>query len=54
MNGLIAPNQGFFPEYAGGLYTCGDMTAIVGRGLVRDWKLRLFNPPEVVVVDITN
>lgn len=54
MNGLIAPNQGFFPEYAGGLYACGDMTAIVGRGLVRDWKPRLFNPPEVVVVDITN
>lgn len=52
MNGLIAPNQGLFPSYAGGQYTCGQMTEIVGRGLLRDWKPRLFNPPEIVVVDI--
>lgn len=52
MNGLIAPNQGLFPQYAGGQYTCGQMTEIVGRGLLRDWKPRLFNPPEIVVVDI--
>ena len=53
MNGLIAPNQGFFPPYAGGRYEYGALTQIVGRGLVRDWKPRVFNPPEVVVVDIT-
>ena len=29
-----------------------DMTEIVGRGLLLDWKPRLFNPPEIVVVDI--
>lgn len=52
MNGLFAPNQGLFPKYAGGLYCCGDMIEIVGRGLVLDWKPRLFNPPEIVVVDI--
>lgn len=52
MNGLIAPNQGWFPKYAGGLYRHGDMTEIVGRGLLLDWKPRLFNPPEIVVVDI--
>ncbi len=52
LNGLIAPNQGFFPTYAGGQYRCGDTTAIVGRGLMLDWKPRLFNPPEIVVVDI--
>ena len=52
MNGLIAPNQGFFPEYAGGQYQIGAMTEIVGRGLVLDWKPRVFNPPEIVVVDI--
>lgn len=52
MNGLIAPNQGWFPQYAGGQYICGQMTEIVGRGLLRDWKPRLFNPPEIVVVDI--
>ncbi|MGO5095259.1 metallophosphoesterase [Agathobaculum sp. LCP25S3_E8] len=53
LNGLIAPNQGFFPKYAGGQYTCGSMTEIVGRGLARDWKPRLFNPPEIVVVDLS-
>lgn len=53
MNGLIAPNQGFFPQYAGGQYEYGELTQIVGRGLVCDWKPRVFNPPEVVAVDIT-
>ena len=54
MNGLIAPNQGWLPKYAGGQYRCGDMTEIVGRGLVLNWKPRLFNPPEIVVVDIVS
>lgn len=53
LNGLVAPNQGLFPKYAGGAYRCGDMTEIVGRGLARDWKPRIFNPPEIVVVDVT-
>nr|WP_297172453.1 metallophosphoesterase [uncultured Agathobaculum sp.] len=53
LNGLVAPNQGFFPSYAGGQYICGSMTQIVGRGLMIDWKPRLFNPTEIVVVDIT-
>lgn len=52
MNGLIAPNQGWFPKYAGGQYVYGNMTEIVSRGLARDWKPRLFNPPELVVVDV--
>lgn len=52
LNGLIAPNQGFFPQYAGGQYQYDDMVEIVGRGLVRDWKPRVFNPPELVVVDV--
>lgn len=52
MNGLIAPNQGWFPKYAGGMYFCGGMTEIVGRGLLCDWKPRLFNPPEIVIIDI--
>lgn len=52
LNGLFAPNQGLFPKYAGGAYKVNHMTQIVGRGLIRDWKPRIFNPPEVVVVDI--
>lgn len=52
LNGLIAPNQGLFPKYVGGQYVYDGMTEIVGRGLARDWKPRIFNPPEIVVVDV--
>ena len=37
INGLIAPNQGLFPRYAGGRYALdGDTTMIVSRGLARE------------------
>ena len=55
INGLIAPNQGLFPRYAGGRYALdGDTTMIVSRGLARESTRipRLFNRPELVVVDI--
>lgn len=52
LNGLYAPNQGIFPKYAGGLYEHGDAIHIVSRGLARDIKPRMFNPPEVVVITL--
>lgn len=53
LNGLFAPNQGWFPRYAGGLYKHGSLTHIVSRGVSYNPSLpRVFNPPEVVVVDI--
>lgn len=52
VNGLYAPNQGWLPEYAGGCYDLGGPTLIVGRGLVRNWMPRIFNPPELVIVDL--
>lgn len=54
LNGLYAPNQGWFPEYAGGKYEIDDCTLIVSRGLDRETiKIpRVFNRPEMVVVDI--
>jgi len=54
MNGLLAPNQGFFPKYAGGKYDFNDKTFIVSRGLARESTRipRIFNPPELVIVDI--
>lgn len=53
LNGLYAPNQGFFPPYAGGLYQHGELVHIVGRGLSYNPRLpRIFNPPEVVVIDL--
>lgn len=53
LNGLIAPNQGLFPKYAGGVYEHGELTHIVSRGLSFNLFLpRVFNPPEVVVIDL--
>lgn len=52
MNGFYAPNQGFFPEYAGGHYKLGKTTMIVSRGLSKGRLPRIFNPPELVIVDI--
>jgi predicted MPP superfamily phosphohydrolase len=53
INGLYAPNQGVFPKYAGGLYTHGNLTHIISRGLsISPGRPRIFNPPELVVIII--
>ncbi len=53
LNGLFAPDQGYFPKYAGGRYDFDTRTLIVSRGAGAGNSLpRVFNPPEVVVVDI--
>lgn len=54
LNGVYAPNQGFFPEYAGGSYILSDgcTEMIVSRGLCKNILPRVFNKPEVVVIDI--
>lgn len=54
LNGLLAPNQGLFPKYAGGRYDYETGTMIVSRGLARESTPvpRIFNRPELVIVDI--
>ncbi len=52
INGLLAPNQGWFPQYAGGRYELGDAVMIVSRGLCRNLLPRVFNRPELVFVDV--
>lgn len=54
LNGLLAPDEGLFPQYAGGLYAFGDTTMIVSRGLAKESTRvpRLYNPPELVLVDL--
>ncbi|MCL2838603.1 MAG: metallophosphoesterase [Oscillospiraceae bacterium] len=54
INGIFAPNQGFFPPYAGGRYDHGSLTHIVSRGATTNHPRlpRIFNPPEIVVIDI--
>lgn len=55
LNGLYAPNQGWFPTYAAGKYDLGDCKLIVSRGLDRDTvKIpRVFNRPEISVIDVS-
>ena len=50
--GLFAPNQGLFPDYGGGLYQLGGTAMAVSRGLCRNALPRVFNRPELVVVDL--
>jgi len=53
INGLYAPNQGFFPKYAGGLYIVDNVKMIVSRGLAYNTRLpRFYNRPEIVVIDL--
>jgi len=54
VNGLFAPNQGWFPKYAGGCYEVDGTVLVVSRGLARkSTRLpRIFNRPELVVIEI--
>jgi predicted MPP superfamily phosphohydrolase len=54
LNGLYAPDQGFFPKYAGGKYEHGSTIHIVGRGLSKNSTRipRIFNPPELVIIEL--
>lgn len=53
LNGLYAPNQGYYPKYAGGLYDMGTMNLLVSRGLSYYPELpRIFNPPEIVLLEL--
>ena len=53
VNGFFAPDQGWFPEYAGGEYKENGQTMIVSRGLGFNAMVpRVFNPPEIIVIDI--
>lgn len=53
VGGVIAPNQGFFPQYDGGLYAMGDTQLVVSRGLGNSVvPLRVNNRPEIVLAEL--
>ena len=53
LKGMFAPGQGLFPRYTAGLYRQKGVNMIVSRGLGNSgWPFRIFNPPEVVTIDI--
>lgn len=49
VKGLLSPERKLFPEYSEGTYSKKNSVMCVSRGL---GKLRLFNPPEIVVAEI--
>jgi predicted MPP superfamily phosphohydrolase len=53
INGLYAPHQGLFPQYAGGRFELRHkQTMIVSRGLSKYVRPRVFNRPEMVVINL--
>jgi protein arginine kinase len=51
--GVIAPGQGFFPDYDSGLYEKENTKMIVSRGLGNSIiPLRLFNRPEIISITV--
>jgi len=52
-NGLFAPQQGVFPRWTGGLYRHGHVLHIVSRGLAVNRLPRVWNRPELTVIDLS-
>ncbi len=53
VGGVIAPQQGFFPEFDAGAYTEGTTTMVVSRGIGNSVvPVRVNNRPEVIVVEL--
>lgn len=53
IGGLVAPNQGLFPEYDSGLYTDGNTNMLVSRGIGNSIiPIRFNNRPEIIVVEL--
>ena len=55
VGGIVAPNQGFFPNYDAGIYTDGNTNMVVSRGIGNSiLPLRINNRPEVVLIELTS
>ena len=51
IGGIYTPSTGFFPEYDAGLYTEGETSLIVSRGIGNSiFPLRINNRPELIIV----
>lgn len=55
IGGLIAPDQGLFPEYTSGVYEKNKTKMVVSRGLGNSIiPLRFNNRPELIFIELTN
>ena len=53
VGGLVAPNQGFFPQYDAGQFDEENTTMIVSRGVGNSIiPIRFNNRPEIVVAQL--
>ena len=53
IGGVVAPNQGFFPEFDAGIYTDGNTNMIVSRGIGNSiLPFRVNNRPEVILIKL--
>lgn len=53
IGGLIAPDQGLFPKYDAGVYSEGNTTMVVSRGIGNSViPIRINNRPEIVLIEL--
>ena len=53
IGGVVAPNQGLFPEYDAGIYTDGNTNMLVSRGVGNSiLPFRINNRPEVILTEL--
>ncbi len=55
IGGIVAPDQGFFPEYTEGLHEENGVSMIISRGIGNSIvPIRIFNRPEIVCVELVS
>ncbi len=53
VGGLVAPNQGLFPQYDAGLYVEENTNMVVSRGIGNSIiPFRFYNRPEVILIEL--
>ena len=55
IGGVVAPNQGFFPEFDAGIYTEGNTSMLVSRGVGNSIvPFRVNNRPEIILIELNS
>lgn len=55
VGGVVAPNQGFFPEFDAGIYTEGNTSMLVSRGVGNSIvPFRVNNRPEIILIELNS
>ena len=55
VGGLVAPDQGLFPEYDAGIHTVENTSMIISRGIGNSlFPFRINNRPEVILVELAH